>query len=82
MCVCIGVQTAKQAERELAQLNVLRTIKKTYACQHCDPDTVPVGQRIQTAGRAPVGPLAKGYVAPTLFNKDLRLPRSSSFISR
>jgi transposase len=64
--VCIGVQTAEQAELEPAQLYVLRTIKKTYACQHCDQDTVPVEQRIQTAGPAQVGPLAKGLCGPGL----------------
>jgi transposase len=66
MRVCIGAQTAEQAELQPAQLYVLRTIKKTYACQHCDPAAVPVEQRIQTAGPAQVGPLAKGLCGPGL----------------
>jgi transposase len=64
--VCIGEQTAEQAELEPARVYVLRTIRKTYACQHCDPALVPVEQRIQTAGPAQVGPLAKGLCGPGL----------------
>ena len=64
--VCIGDQKAEQAELEPARLYVLRTIKKTYACQHCDPAAVPAEQRIQTAGPAQVGPLAKGLCGPGL----------------
>ncbi len=64
--LCIGVQTAEQAELEPAQLYVLRTVKKTYACQHCDPAAVPAEERIQTAGPAQVGPLAKGLCGPGL----------------
>jgi transposase len=45
---------------------VLRTIKKSYACQDCDPDLVPVEQRFQTAGPAEVGPIAKGLCGPGL----------------
>lgn len=66
MRVCIGVQTAEQAELQPAQLYVLRTIRKTYTCQHCDPNTVPAEQRIQTAGPTQVGPLAKGLCGPGL----------------
>jgi len=66
MRVCIGEQTAEQAELQPAQLYVLRTIKKTYACQHCDQATVPAEQRIQTAGPAQVGPLARGLCGPGL----------------
>src|SRR5262249_54763596 len=45
---------------------VLRTIKKSYACQQCDPDQAPAEQRLQTAGPAQVGPLAKGLAGPGL----------------
>jgi transposase len=57
---CIGAQTAEQLDLEPAHFFVLRTVKKTYACQHCDPDEVPPEQRLQTAGPAQVGPIAKG----------------------
>ena len=35
----IGEQTAEQLDLEPARFFVLRTIKKSYACRHCDPDT-------------------------------------------
>jgi hypothetical protein len=45
---------------------VLRTVKKSYACQHCNPEQVPAQQRIQTAGPEQVGPIAKGLCGPGL----------------
>jgi transposase len=64
--VCIGQQTAEQLDLEPARFFVLRTIKKSYACPHCDPQQVPAEQRLQTAGPAEVGPLAKGLCGPGL----------------
>jgi transposase len=64
--VCIGEQTAEQLDLEPAYFFVLRTHKKSYACPHCDPATVPAEQRIQTAGPAQVGPIAKGLCGPGL----------------
>jgi transposase len=64
--VCIGAQTAEQLDLEPAKLFVRRTIKKTYACRRCDPTVVPPEQRLQTAGPAEVGPLAKGLCGPGL----------------
>jgi transposase len=64
--VCIGEQTAEQLDLEPAKFFVRRTIKKSYACQHCDPATIPPEQRLQTAGPAEVGPLAKGLCGPGL----------------
>jgi transposase len=64
--VCIGTQTAEQLDLEPACFFVRRTLKKTYACRHCDPVQVPVEQRLQTAGPAQVGPLAKGLCGPGL----------------
>jgi transposase len=64
--VCIGEQTAEQLDLEPARLFVRRTIRKTYACQDCDPEAVPAEQRIQTAGPAQVGPIAKGLCGPGL----------------
>jgi transposase len=64
--VCIGAQTAEQLDVEPARFFVLRTIKKSYACQHCDPQAVPPEQRLQTAGPSQVGPLAKGLCGPGL----------------
>jgi hypothetical protein len=64
--LCIGEQTAEQLDLEPARFFVLRTRKKSYACPHCDPLTVPPEQRIQTAGPAQVGPLAKGLCGPGL----------------
>ena len=63
---CIGEQTAEQLDLEPAKFFVLRTVKKTYACQHCDPDTVPAEQRVRTAGPAQVGPIPKGLCGPGL----------------
>src|SRR3984957_794154 len=64
--VCIGEQTAEQLDMEPLHIFVLRTIKKSYVCQNCDPDQVPVEQRFQTAGPAEVGPIAKGLCGPGL----------------
>jgi transposase len=64
--VCIGTQTAEQLEMEPARFFVLRTLKKRYACRHCDPTAVPAEQRLQTAGPAQVGPIAKGLCGPGL----------------
>jgi transposase len=64
--VCIGEQTAEQLDLEPARFFVLRTIKKSYACEHCDPVAVPAEQRLQTAGPAQVGPIAKGLCGPGL----------------
>jgi transposase len=64
--VCIGEQTAEQLDLEPARFFVLRTRKKSYACPNCDAATVPAEQRIQTAGPAQVGPIAKGLCGPGL----------------
>jgi transposase len=64
--VCIGVQTAEQLDLEPARFFVRRTVKKSYACRHCDPAAVPAEQRLQTAGPAQVGPLARGLCGPGL----------------
>jgi transposase len=64
--VCIGEQTAEQLDLEPARFFVLRTIKKTYACQYCAPELVPVEQRFQTAGPPEVGPLARSLCGPGL----------------
>ena len=64
--VCIGEQTAEQLDLEPAHFFVLRTHKKSYACPHCDPATVPAEQRLQTAGPTQVGPIAKGLCGPGL----------------
>jgi transposase len=64
--VCIGEQTAEQLDMEPARFFVLRTIKRSYACRRCDPDVVAAEQRIQTAGPAQVGPIAKGLCGPGL----------------
>jgi len=56
----IGEQTAEQLDLELARFFVLRTIKTSYACRHCDPAKVPVEPRIATAGPAQVGPIPTG----------------------
>jgi transposase len=64
--VCIGEQTTEQLDLEPARFFVLRTVRKTYACQQCDPALVPPEQRLQTAGPAQVGPLAKGLCGPGL----------------
>jgi transposase len=64
--VCIGEQTAEQLDLEPARFFVLRTRRKTYACTHCDPASVPPEQRLRTAGPAQVGPIAKGLCGPGL----------------
>jgi transposase len=64
--VCIGEQTAEQLDLEPARFFVLRTVKKTYACRHCDPAAVPAEQRLHTAGPTQVGPIAKGLCGPGL----------------
>jgi transposase len=63
---CIGTQTAEQLDLEPARFFVLRTLKKSYACRHCDPGVVPAEQRLVTAGPPQVGPLAKGLCGPGL----------------
>lgn len=63
---CIGEQTAEQLDLEPARFFVLRTIKKSYACRHGDPATVPADHRIRTAGPTQVGPIAKGFCGPGL----------------
>ena len=64
--VCIGEQTAEQLDLEPAKFFVLRTIRKSYACRHCDPALVPPEQRIQTAAPTQVGPIPKGLCGPGL----------------
>lgn len=64
--VCIGEQTAEQLDLEPARFFVLRTVRKSYACAHCDPAVVPAEQRLQTAGPAQLGPIAKGLAGPGL----------------
>jgi transposase len=64
--VCIGEQATEQLDVEPARFFVLRTIKKTYTCQECNPEQVPVEQRFQTAGPAEVGPIARGLCGPGL----------------
>jgi transposase len=64
--VCIGTQTAEQLDLEPAHFFVVRTLKKSYACRHCDPQQVPAEQRLQTAGPAEVGPLARALCGPGL----------------
>jgi transposase len=64
--VCIGEQTAEQLDLEPARFFVVGTVKKSYACRHCDPERVPAEQRLQTAGPAEVGPLARSLCGPGL----------------
>jgi transposase len=64
--VCIGAQTAEQLDRQPAVFFVRRTVKKSHACPHGDPAAVPAEQRLQTAGPAQVGPIAKGLCGPGL----------------
>jgi transposase len=66
--VCIGTQTAEQLDLEPARFFVRRTVKKSYACRHCDPACVPPEQRLTTAGPAEVGPIAKGLCGPGLLS--------------
>lgn len=63
---CIGAQTAEQLDLEPAHFFVRRTVRKSYACPHCDPAAVPAEQRLRTAGPEQVGPLAKGLCGPGL----------------
>ena len=39
--VGIGEQATEQLDLEPARFFVLRTVKKSYACRHCDPAAVP-----------------------------------------
>jgi transposase len=64
--VCIGEQATEQLDLEPARFFVLRSIKKTYTCQECNPQEVPPEQRFQTAGPAEVGPIARGLCGPGL----------------
>jgi len=64
--VCIGEQTAGQLDLEPVTFFVTRTIKKSYACRHCDPAIVPAEQRIATAGPPNVGPIPRGLCGPGL----------------
>jgi len=64
--VCIGEQSTEQLDLEPARFFVLRTVRKTYACRRCDRAAVPPEQRLQTAGPAQVGPIAKGLCGPGL----------------
>ncbi len=63
---CIGEQTAEQLDLEPVTFFVTRTIKKSYACRHCDPAIVPAEQRIATAGPLNVGPIPRGLCGPGL----------------
>jgi transposase len=63
---CIGAQTAEQLDLEPARFFVLCTVRKSYACPHCDPTAVPAEQRLRTAGPSQVGPIAKGLCGPGL----------------
>ena len=63
---CIGAQTAEQLDYDPAAYFVLRTVKKVYACRHCDPAAAPAGERITTAGPPTVGPVPKGLCGPGL----------------
>jgi transposase len=62
----IGTQTSEQLDLEPARFFVTRTIRKSYACRHCDPTAVPAEQRLRTAGPPQVGPIAKGLCGPGL----------------
>jgi transposase len=64
--VAIGTQTAEQLDLEPARFFVLRTLRKSYACRHCDPAAVPADQRLRTAGPEQVGPIPKGLCGPGL----------------
>jgi transposase len=64
--VCIGEQTTEQLDMEPVRFFVLKTVKKKYACRHCDPQEVPAEQRFRTAGPAEVGPIARGLCGPGL----------------
>jgi transposase len=64
--VCIGEQTTEQLDMEPVRFFVRKTVKKKYACRHCDPQEVPAEQRFRTAGPAEVGPIARGLCGPGL----------------
>lgn len=64
--VCIGEQAAEQLDLEPVTFFVTRTIKKSYACRHCDPATVAAEQRLATAGPLNVGPIPRGLCGPGL----------------
>jgi transposase len=63
---CIGEQTAEQLDLEPAKFFVLRTRKKSYACQHCNRDKTSEEQHVQTAGPLNVGPIPRGLCGPGL----------------
>jgi transposase len=63
---CIGEQATEQLDMEPVRFFVRKTVKKKYACQHCDAQEVPTEQRFQTAGPAEVGPIARGLCGPGL----------------
>jgi transposase len=63
---CIGEQGAEQLDLDPPRFFALCTRKRSYACRHCDPTTVPSEQRITTAGPSRVGPIAKGLCGPGL----------------
>jgi transposase len=62
----IGTQAAEQLDLEPARFFVLRTIRRSYACRHCEPMAVPADQRLRTAGPDQVGPIPKGVCGPGL----------------
>jgi transposase len=64
--VCIGEQTTEQLDMEPIRFFVLQTVRKTYACRDCNPKLVPAEERIQRAGPAEVGPIARGLCGPGL----------------
>ncbi len=63
---CIGEQTAEQLELEPVKFFVIRTIKKSYACQHCNRAKASGEQHVQTAGPQNVGPIPRGLCGPGL----------------
>lgn len=87
---CIGSHTTEQLDCEPKPFFVRRTIRKTYACQHCDPATVPPEQRLHTATPSTVGPIDKGLCGPGLladvlvskFLDHLPLHRQADIIAR
>jgi transposase len=70
--VCIGHQTAEQLDLDPARFFVRRTIRKTYACTHCEPAPsdptldAPAPSLVVTAGPPQVGPIPKGLCGPGL----------------
>ncbi len=64
--VCTGEQAAEQLDLEPVTFFVTRTIKKGYACRHCDPAIVPPERRLATAGPLNVGPSPRGLCGPGL----------------